>query len=165
MDYTVVVICLAALALWIIYEEFIKSSSREVRDFTRPFTQVDESGGGNPLQNPNRKPSLTALYWNLGDERSKLVDFILDELGKFGTPDLFWRGKTNGWVLSIKEDEGRSGSFVLTKETVIGQTRLLVRENDFNLDGWHYQFVELPITSEKEALEFINILKQKLLIF
>ena len=109
-----IILCIAGLIIYLIY----RSSKKDGTIIDKPDYKTTNI---NPLQNQRKKPSDDVIAWKLNTENYNLYTILKKEIEKIGTPDLLWRGSENGWVLSIKEDNGRTGSVILAKEKLVGQ--------------------------------------------
>ena len=140
-----------------IYKRFIKSKYPGTGDITESKTYPMEPVIDNPFRNRQSKPDEYAIEHHLGKDKFHFYQTIVKELQKIGEPELFWRGSENGWVLSIKEDQARSGSFILAKEIIIAQTWSSVISPIISIS-----FKEIPVKSEQDILNSLNRLKKKM---
>ncbi len=158
MEYYAILIIIFFILLWIFHDKYVKSDSS--KDFTKLQGTVENIEKINPLKDSNNKPDIKFIINGFSEEKGALLKQVIEELSKIGTPGLYWRGQTNGWVLSIIEDEAQCGSFILTKEKIFGQT--WSRNYNFQSSGTGYDFEELPIESKESIINFVRMLKQKM---
>ena len=121
MKITAIIIVISILLIWVIYDLFIKRRLNKPIDFIKNDHQRDLHTNVDRLHNSDKKPDDYIIQTYLDSKLFKLYKIIKDELRLLGTPDLIWRGEQNGWVLSIVEDNGTTGSIILHKDKFVGQ--------------------------------------------
>lgn len=96
-----------------------------------------------------------------------------------GLLDFLWRGAENGWIFTLKDSGGLYGSFILTKEPIIGQMALSQKEwltiiSDPDVTGKEllpitfygdqtgFDFLEIPLANLEDITAFISFIKAKI---
>ena len=158
MEYYIIILVVLFISIWIVYDKCIKSN--KTQDFSKATEYTEINIKTNRIQDSNNKPDLKYISNYIKEENRIIFSIVLEELKKIGTPDFFWRGIENGWVLSITEDEAQHGSFILTKEKIIGQT--WSKNFAFNSSGTGYDFDKYSLETKEDIKNFLYILKQRL---
>lgn len=167
------------ICLIILFWKFKKKKSEKINN--NSWLLKSEDINLNPIRNQEFKPNEVTIQNYLGEEKYKLYQLLKTKLQNLGNPLLLWRGRENGWVLTLEESRGNNGLIVLTKNDLIGKIGLtrnqlfgirtdtrfaktftselpLFSLNDFNfVSGYH--FFEIPLISEEYVISFIKLIK------
>ena len=108
------------------------------------------------LEDENIKPTDAALKNIFSDEKFKLYELILIEYKKIGSVDFFWKGRENGWTLSIIIGDNHYGNLILKYEFLIGQNH---RRIDYlSGDESNYVFERIDLKSITDVQNYIDLL-------
>ncbi|KAA3615737.1 MAG: hypothetical protein D8M58_16215 [Calditrichaeota bacterium] len=151
MEYSVLIIFAFGILIWI----YLDKNKNSTKDYTKSELKTLKVRT-DFLHDPDKKPSIVQVESYLEPKILPLFMYISEQFEDLGAPALFWRGKENGWVLGLKEDE-TCGSVILAKENLVGQTSRKV----FNTEGFdsNIDFIKFELKNENDIAEFYEQIK------